>query len=73
MEARVAVLEQIAKQNGEALAAIRIELSEVRKEVQSGFESARDRHDRDFRITFGATIAVALSLATLVARGFKWL
>lgn len=66
MEARVAVLEQIAKQTSETLAGIKTDL-------KTGIEAARDRHDRDFRITFGAIIAVALGLAGLMAKGFKWL
>lgn len=83
MEARLAVLEQIAEQTRETLVGIRAdlagirsdlkaELGSVKTEVRTGLEAARDRHDRDFRITFGAIIAVALGLATLIAKGFKW-
>ena len=54
------------------LAAMRTDLSEMRKEMRSSFGAERDRHDRDFRITFGAIIAAALGLVTLVAEGFKW-
>lgn len=32
-----------------------------------------DHHDRDFRVLFGALIAVALGLAGLMAKGFHWL
>jgi len=84
MEARVAVLEQIAKQTSETLVGIRADLASIRSdlktdlgsvktEVRTGLEAARDRHDRDFRITFGAIITVALGMAGLIAKGFKWL
>lgn len=33
----------------------------------------RKAHDRDFRFTFAALIAVALGLAGLMAKGFGWL
>lgn len=83
MEARVAVLEQIAKQTSETLVGIRADLASIKfdlktdlgstkTEVRTGLEAARDRHDRDFRITFGALITVALGLAALIAKGFKW-
>ncbi len=29
--------------------------------------------ERDFRLTFGALIALALGLATMMAKGFHWL
>lgn len=32
-----------------------------------------DKMERDFRLTFGALIAVALGLATMMAKGFHWL
>ena len=83
MEARVAVLEQIAKQTSETLVGIRADLAgikadlktdlgSVRTEVRTGFDSARDRPDRDFRITFGAIITAVLGLAALIAKGLKW-
>ncbi|ALK07702.2 hypothetical protein D2A38_05790 [Candidatus Liberibacter asiaticus] len=31
------------------------------------------RMERDFRLTFGALIALALGLATMMAKGFHWL
>ena len=83
MEARVAVLEQIAKQTSETLADIRTDLAGIRADLRTdltairadsktGFEAARDRHERDFRITVGAIITVALGLAALMAKGFHW-
>jgi hypothetical protein len=84
MEARVAVLEQIAKQTSETLVGIRTDLASIKSdlktdlgsaktEVRTGLEAARDRHDRDFRLTFSVIIMAALGLAGLMAKGFKWL
>ncbi len=83
MEARVAVLEEIARSTKAALERIerdvkaqgiemRAGFAEVRGELQTGLNDARDRHDRDFRLTFAAIIFVALGLAGLLARGFHW-
>lgn len=69
MEARVAVLEQVAKDTREALGDIRAELRTIR-DRQDG---SRDRQERDFRLTWGALIFVALGLAALMAKGFRWL
>lgn len=62
MEARVAVLEQIAKITAETLS-----------EVKSKLRILRENHDRDFRLTFAAVVTVALGLAGLMAKGFHWL
>lgn len=61
MEARVAVLEQIAKTTSETL-----------KEIKDELVRVRDRQERDFRLTWGGMIIVALGLAGLMAKGFKW-
>jgi len=61
MEARVAVLEEIARSTKETLG--RIEARLIRVE---------DRQNLDFRITFGALIITTLGLATLMAKGFHW-
>lgn len=80
MEARVAVLEQIAKTTSETLKEIKDDLRALRTKVdgmenstRNRFESARDLHERDFRILFGVIITVALALAGLLAKGFHWL
>jgi hypothetical protein len=73
MEARVAVLEQIAKQTAETLAGIKTDLTSIRTDLKTGLDATRDRHDRDFRLTFGVIITAALGLAGLMAKGFKWL
>jgi len=68
MEARVAVLEEIASTLKASLI-----------EIKTGQEKLREVHDRDFRLTFGAIISVALGLAGLmlglaglIAKGFHW-
>jgi hypothetical protein len=61
MEARIAVLEQIAKTTAETLNDIRVEL-----------RSMREKHDSDFRITFVAGTAAVLSVVALMAKGFHW-
>lgn len=62
MEARVAVLEQIARSTEETL-----------RELRGEMRSLRDRQERDFRLTWAGLIAVALGLAGLMAKGFGWL
>lgn len=36
-------------------------------------EKVDDRMERDFRLTFGALITVALGLAAMMAKGFHWI
>ncbi len=62
MDARVAVLEEIASSTKETLG--RIDARLIRME---------DRQSTDFRLLFGALIAVALGLSGLMAKGFHWL
>lgn len=62
MEARVAKLEA-------DIGHIKTSLSDVRSEVRELRSDART----DFRLLFGALIFVALGLAGLMAKGFKWL
>ncbi len=62
MEARLAVLEQIAVSTKEILIEMKADIRELRQDQKS-----------DFRITFGALITVAIGLAGLMAHGFKWL
>jgi hypothetical protein len=61
MEARIAVLEEIA-------ASTKSTLRELRDDVRW----VRDKQETDFRIMFGVLITAALGLATLMARGFHW-
>lgn len=46
---------------------------EMKTAVSEAKSSLSDRIERDFRILFGALIAVALGLAGLMAKGFHWL
>jgi len=62
VEARLAVLEQIAASTKEILIEMKADIRELRQDQKS-----------DFRITFGALITVAIGLAGLMAHGFKWL
>lgn len=62
LEARVAVLENNVDH-------IKADIAEIKGDVK---ELAR-AHDRDFRILFGALIAVAIGLAGMIAKGFHWL
>lgn len=72
MEARVAVLEQIAADTRAGQARLEAKVEQLAAEVRAGLNGVRDRHERDFRITFAAIIAAALGLAGLMARGFRW-
>lgn len=61
MEARVAVLEQIAVSTKEVLAEIKRDIRDIKTDQRT-----------DFRVVFGAVIAASIGLATLIAHGFKW-
>ncbi|KAB8125123.1 hypothetical protein D3W54_01170 [Komagataeibacter medellinensis] len=62
MEARVAVLEQIAQ-----------DTKDVLKELKTEASTLRSNQERDFRLLFGAIIAATLGLAGLMAKGFHWI
>lgn len=62
MEARVAVLEQIAEDTSETLKGIRQDMRDY-----------RDKQEHDFRIGIGVTATTAIGLAALIAKGFQWL
>jgi hypothetical protein len=68
MEARVAVLEQIAKTTADTLIDIKVEMREIRSDLRA----MREKHDVDFRITFAAGTAAVLSVVALMAKGFHW-
>ncbi len=61
MEARVAKLEA-------AIEHIQTDIADIKGDVRS----LRDNARTDFRVLFGAVIAVALGLAALMAKGFHW-
>lgn len=62
MEPRVAKLEA-------AMDYVQRDLGEIRKDIREIKDHAR----ADFRVIFGAIIAVALGLAAMMAKGFHWL
>lgn len=62
MEARVAKLEA-------AVQHIQSDIGEIKTDVREMKRDART----DFRLLFGALIAVALGLAGIMAKGFGWL
>jgi hypothetical protein len=72
MEARVAVLEEIAASTKQAVAGLQQEVRDLRSDSNRRFDALRDAVESDFRILFGAIITVALGLATLMAKGFHW-
>ena len=62
MEARVAKLEAAMEYVQRDLGEIKTDIREIKKDAKV-----------DFRLLFGAVIAVALGLAGLMAKGFQWL
>jgi hypothetical protein len=61
MEARIAVLEEIAVSTRATL-----------KDLRDDLRTVRARQEADFRILFAALIGVALGMAGLMAKGFHW-
>jgi hypothetical protein len=68
MEARVAVLEEIASATKQATMDLRQEVRETNRRV----DALRDAVENNFRIMFGALITTVLGLAALMAKGFHW-
>jgi hypothetical protein len=62
MEPRVANLEA-------AVEHIQRDIGDIKSDVRTLRDNARS----DFRILFGAVTAVALGMAGMMARGFRWL
>ncbi len=40
--------------------------------IQDQFQRVQQTADRDFRVLFGALIATAIGLSTMMAKGFHW-
>ena len=40
--------------------------------IQDQFQRVNQTADRDFRVLFGALIATAIGLSTMMAKGFHW-
>jgi hypothetical protein len=62
LEARIAKLEATVSHIENDIKEIKLDVREIRNNAQT-----------DFRIIFGALIAVAIGLAGLMAHGFKWI
>jgi hypothetical protein len=80
MEARVAVLEQIAKDTREALTGIRSDLRSELSGVRGEMRDLRNDQRSDFRTLLGFLIGVGglvlslgIALLGVVAKGFHWL
>lgn len=65
MEARITKLETAAEY-------IQRDVKELRDDVRTLRGEIHSIRTTDFRLTFGAIIAVALGLAGLMAKGFHW-
>jgi hypothetical protein len=61
MEAKVAKLENAVEHMQRDISEIKIDIREIQKDFRT-----------DFRLLFGAIIAVALGLTGLIAKGFHW-
>ena len=83
MEARLAVLEEIAKSTKEVLGDIRVDLRGMREESRSELRGIREelrgdirglRSDlrSDFRWLLSLMIAAAAAIMVIVAHGFHW-
>jgi hypothetical protein len=75
MEARVAVLEEIASATKQAMADLRTEARETNRwmdGLRDTVDALRDTGEVNFRIMCGALITTALGLVALMAEGFHW-
>jgi hypothetical protein len=75
MEARVAVLEEIASATKQAMADLRTKARETNRRMdglRDTVDALRDTGEVNFSIMFGALITTALGLAALMAEGFHW-
>jgi len=66
MEARVAKLEASMEHVQQDISELRSDVREIRGDIK-GIRTT------DFRLLFGAIIAVAVGLAAIMAHGFRWL
>jgi len=73
MEARVAKLEADMGHALTTLGEIKVDVRGLRSDTHDEAKGLREQARGDFRLLFGAIIAVALGLAGMMARGFGWL
>lgn len=69
MEARIAKVEAGIEHLVRETQSLRADMRDVRAEVRD----IRAEHRADFRLTWGGMIALALGLAAMMAKGFKWI
>lgn len=72
MEARVAKLEAAVEHIQRDIADVKTDLRAFKTDAKSDFKDARDLEWRNFLRLASLIIAVALGLAGLMAKGFKW-
>ena len=76
MEARIARLEAWGQHTDTTLTDIKQDVRDFKQDMRDFRQEMKDmRKDMrdDFRILFGAIIAVAIGLSGLMAKGFGWL
>ncbi len=73
IEPRIARLETSVAHIERDAAEIRVDLKDLRIETRAEFKGLRKTDESNFRLLFGALIAVALGLAGIMAKGFHWL
>ncbi|EKN5078636.1 hypothetical protein DYG74_21635, partial [Yersinia enterocolitica] len=52
---------------------VKSDVREIKRDIRSEFNEVKRDSKTDFRLLFGAVIAVALGLSGLMAKGFHWL
>lgn len=79
MEARLAVLEEIAAASKQGMADLRQDARETNRRIEAlhaalerDFRTMHAALERDFRLLFGAIITVAIGLAALVGHSLHW-
>lgn len=72
MEARVAVLEQIAKTTLETLKEIKDELRALRTDVNGRIDKVDDRMRAETKWLLITMASMFVFLAGIMAKGFKW-
>lgn len=73
MHIRVAKLESDVEHIKKSLDEVKSDVREIKRDIRSEFNEVKRDSKTDFRLLFGAIIAVALGLSGLMAKGFHWL
>lgn len=72
MEARVAQLETSVQYTRRGIDSLKDDVREFRGETKAELANIHSVMKVDFRLLFGSLIAVALGLAGMMAKGFRW-